>query len=86
MSNITFKLFFNSRRQWVWVEIWKVPPREFYSKFGDCIGIYFFSEDRKPKVGEFGQIHLLFDKVDDELASHELLHFLIDLVRTRNGK
>ena len=82
---ITFDLFFNSRRQWVRVTIWEVA-RDFYAKFGDCIGIYWGNEDRKPKVGEFGQIHLLQSKLDDELASHELLHFLIDLVRTRNGQ
>lgn len=68
------------------VHIWR-NPREFYSKFGDCIGIYIYDpEKRKPRVGKFGEIHLVSSRIDDELVSHELLHFLIDLVRTRNGK
>jgi len=82
---IEFPLKFNNGRQYIQIRVWS-SPRKFYNKFGDCIGIYFRYRDRKPRVGKFGEINLVQAHTDHELVAHELLHFLIDLVRERNGE
>ena len=81
----SFKIYFNRHRQWLDIHVWETP-KEFYAIHGDCVGIYIYDPSvRKPRSGKFGEIHLLESHIDDELVTHELLHFLIDLVRTRNG-
>lgn len=84
MADYSFQLKFNNHRQHIDVFIW-ASPRKFYNQFGDCIGIYIPEKSRQPKRGKFGEINLLQDKIDHELVAHELLHFIIDLVRYRNG-
>lgn len=80
-----FKIYFNRHHQWLTIYVWK-SPKKFYREHGDCVGIYIYDTvSRQPRRGEFGEIHFLEPYIDDELVAHELLHFLIDLVRTRNG-
>ncbi len=80
----SFSLNFNNRRQFIEIYLWE-SPRKFYRRFGDCIGIYLDHRGRQVRRGKFGEIHLIVGKIDHELVAHELLHFMVDLVRARNG-
>lgn len=77
-----FRLYFNRRRQYVEVYLHPVTPGTFERRGGGRWGWYAGKESRG-REGAFGEIHLVASRVRPDVVSHELIHLLCDIMRSR---
>lgn len=69
----SFKAFFNKKRQFYEVYLWSVHPNTFDNWKGGRWG-YFVYLAENPRLGKFGEIHLVESRVRVDSVSHELDH------------
>ncbi len=77
-----FRVYFNRRRQYVSVFLHEVSPQTFHRRGGGRWGYYIAAEVRG-RVGKFGELHFVLDRVRPDVVAHELLHLLADRMRAR---
>lgn len=75
----TFRVYFNSGRQWVDVFIADNARRFMLRE--KCYAYYQGARVRKSRRGLFGEVH--FSRTGAGLVAHELMHLLIDWLRAR---
>ena len=73
----TFKIFFNKKRQWIDIYLWDVHPNTFANWKAGRWG-YFIAKWENPKLGIFGEIHLVKSRVREDVVVHELFHALTE--------
>lgn len=82
---MSFRLYFNKRRQFVLVQLHDVNPETFKSKNSTRWGYYQANKNRT-KAGLFGEIHLVKSRVREDLVAHELIHLLGDVLRSKDRR
>ena len=75
-----FRVYFNRRRQYVSVFLHEVSPQTFHRRGGGRWGYYVPAEVRG-RIGKFGELHFVLDRVRPDVVAHELLHLLADRMR-----
>ncbi len=75
MENIepTFRVFFNSKKQWVDVYLHDVHPTTFANWNMGRWGCFNKDYDN-PRAGYFGDVHMVESRVREDLVVHELDH------------
>lgn len=68
-----FLIYFNKKRQWITVYLESVSPETFNKRGGGRWG-WFIAKWENPKIGEFGEVHLVKSRVREDLVVHELDH------------
>lgn len=71
-----FRVYFNRKTQWFEVFLEDVSPETFHRQGGGRWG-YFLPTWERPRVGKFGEIHLVSSRVRPDVVAHELLHLWI---------
>jgi hypothetical protein len=74
MDNFTIR--FNKGRQWITVQVWDVHPITF-KNWGGGRWAYFDPTFENPKVGLFGELHLVKSGIREDTLAHELLHVVL---------
>ena len=77
-----FRVTFNRRQQWVSVHLWDVHPNTFAS-WDAGRWAYYQAEQERGRCGKFGEIHFVKSRVRPDVVSHELIHLLCDIMRSR---
>jgi hypothetical protein len=77
-----FRLYFNRRKQFVDVYLHPVTPGTFERRGGGRWAYYSPCSERS-RVGLFGEIHIVESRVRPDVVSHELIHLLCDIMRSR---
>jgi hypothetical protein len=72
-----FKIYFNKKRQWIDIYLKDVHPKTFASRGGGHWG-FFIAKWENPKLGFFGEVHLVKARVRPDLVVHELDHVRTD--------
>lgn len=68
-----FTIHFNKKKQFITVFLWDVHPNTFANWKAGRWG-YFIAKWENPKVGFFGEVHLVESRVRPDLVVHELDH------------
>jgi len=68
-----FIIYFNKKRQWIIVYLDDVTPQTFNKRGGGHWG-WFIAKWENPKIGFFGEVHLVKSRVREDLVVHELDH------------
>lgn len=72
-----FLIYFNKKKQFIKVILWDVHPNTFANWKAGRWG-YFIAKWENPKIGFFGEIHLVKSRVRVDLVAHELFHALVE--------
>ena len=72
-----FLIYFNKKRQHLKVYLWDVHPNTFQNWKAGRWG-YFIAKWDNPRIGFFGEIHLVKSRVRVDLVVHELFHALTE--------
>lgn len=68
-----FKFHFNRRKQFCEVYLWKVHPNTF-ARWGSGRWAYFVASYENPRIGKFGELHFIRDRLRYDVVNHELFH------------
>lgn len=68
-----FTIYFNKNKQWITVYIHDVHPNTFANWKAGRWG-YFEGKWENPRIGFFGEVHLVKSRVREDLVVHELDH------------
>lgn len=83
-------VYFNDDRQWVEFYLHDISPEGFYYRGGGRWGYYHSSwtprKDGKPKLGKFGEIHLVESRIREDVIAHEVFHLFWDWVLANKFK
>lgn len=77
-----FRVYFNKRRQWFDVYIANSSRR--FIRANKAWAYYMPAHPRKNRRGLFGTVH--FSRTGSGLVAHELLHLLIDWIKSSRSK
>lgn len=77
-----FNIYFNKKKQWIEVTLWDVHPNTFQQWKAGRWG-YFLATYENPKLGKFGEIHLVKSRVRPSLVIHELNHAWVEWMWSR---
>lgn len=81
-----FQIRFNKNRQWIRVQVWDVHPTTF-DNWGGGRWAYFEQQwtynSGSPRVGYFGDLHLVKSGIREDTIAHEMFHVLCELVWAR---
>ena len=80
LPDYTFKFSFNKGKQSTVVYLYDCDPRTFYKWAKTPYGFYVASSPRKPKSGTFGEIHLVWKYITNDMVAHELKHLWFDWI------
>ena len=80
---VTFRVYFNRRKQLIDVILHDVHPNTFERRGGGRWGYYDEASGRNLKKGLFGEMHLVKSRVRSDTVAHELFHLLCDYIRSR---
>lgn len=72
-----FLVYFNRKRQFIKIILWDVHPNTFANWRAGRWG-YFIAKWDNPRIGEFGEIHLVKSRVRVDLVVHELFHAIVE--------
>jgi hypothetical protein len=72
-----FLIYFNKKKQWLKVTLWDVHPNTFDRWKAGRWG-YFIAKWDNPRIGFFGELHLVKSRVREDLVAHELFHALVE--------
>lgn len=72
-----FNIYFNKNKQWVKIILWDVHPNTFANWRGGRWG-YFISTYENPKIGEFGEVHLVKSRIREDVIAHEMFHVMVE--------
>lgn len=78
-----FKVNFNHGRQYFVVYLEDVTPTTFHRRGGGRWGFWLGADERKERSGLFGELHLVAERVRNDVVAHELFHVVADWL---NGK
>jgi len=79
MDEPDFKIFFNKKRQWINIYLDDVHPKTFSKKGGGNWG-FFIAKWSNPKLGHFGDVHLVKSRVREDLIVHEFFHVFAEWI------
>jgi hypothetical protein len=68
-----FKFFFNRKKQFCEVYLWNVHPNTFSNWGGGRWG-YFMPTWENPRLGKFGELHFVRNRLRFDTVSHEIFH------------
>jgi hypothetical protein len=74
-----FTVYFNKKRQWITVHLWDVNPNTFQNWKAGRWG-YFIAKWDNPRIGLFGEVHLVKSRVREDLVVHEMFHVLCEIM------
>lgn len=77
-----FRFYFNNRRQWIDVTLYKVHPTTF-ERWGGGRWEYYQPETDRGRGGLFGTMHFVADRVRSDVVAHCLIHLYGDIMRSR---
>ncbi len=83
MSDRTFRVYFNRRKQWFDVVLHEVTPSTFQRHDGGRWGYWQEEIDRKSRRGKFGELHCVKSRCRHDVIAHELLHLWIDWLNAK---
>lgn len=72
-----FLVYFNKRKQFLKIVLWDVHPNTFANWKAGRWG-YFIAKWESPRIGFFGEIHLVKSRVREDVVAHELFHALME--------
>lgn len=72
-----FVLYLKSKRQWIEVYLWGVHPTTFARWDAGRWG-YFLATWEKPRIGKFGELHFVENRLRHDTVVHELFHVLVE--------
>ncbi len=72
-----FTIYFNGKKQFITVHLWEVNPGTFANWGGGRWG-YFEEKWENPKIGFFGEVHLVKSRIRPDLVVHEMFHVLVE--------
>lgn len=77
-----FTIYFNKKKQWIVVYLWDVHPNTFANWKSGRWG-YFIAKWENPKIGFFGEVHLVKSRIREDLIVHEMFHVLCEVIWSR---
>jgi len=78
MTKPAFRIYFNKRRQWF--DVYIADNSRKFMRANKCWAYYMPHLTRKKYRGMFGTVH--FSRTGSGLVAHELLHLLLDWIKT----
>jgi hypothetical protein len=74
-----FLVYFNKRKQWINVYIYDVHPNTFQN-WGGGRWAYILPKWDNPRIGKFGELHIIKSGVREDTIAHEMFHILCEYV------
>jgi len=79
-----FRIVFNRGKQFLDVYLYDVHPNTF-ANWGAGRWGYFIAKWENPRIGFFGEIHLVKSRIREDLIVHELFHVLVEWAFAKGG-
>lgn len=73
-----FRVPFNRGKQYFVVYLEDVTPTTFHRRGGGRWGFWQASDERNDRLGLFGEMHLVAERVRNDVVAHELFHVVAD--------